>query len=349
MENIEIAGRKIGPGHPVFIVAEAGVNHNGNLEMAKQLADAALEAGADAVKFQTFKSERLVSISAPKAFYQLKETEPRESQFAMLKRLELSFSDFRNLSNYCQKKKILFFSTPFDKESLDFLNELDVPVFKIGSGEITNLPFLEYAARKRKPIILSTGMSQLDEIEQAVRIIRDVGCNQLVLLHCVSDYPADPAEVNLRAIKTMIESFKLPIGYSDHTVGVDIAIAAVAVGACVIEKHLTIDQTLPGPDHRASLEPGEFKMMVTKIRTVELALGHGRKVPTASELENRKIIGRSLAAALDIPQGTVLVSNMLQALRPATGISPAEIMTVVGRRVKRSLKSGQLVHWDDLE
>ena len=349
MKEIEIAGRRIGPGHPVFIVAEAGVNHNGSLEMAKRLIDEAVKAGVDAIKFQTFKAEKLVSSHAPKAAYQLKTTDPDESQLEMLKRLELSFDAFREVRSYCQKKGILFFSTPFDEESVDFLDELGVPLFKIGSGEITNFPFLEYAARKGKPIILSTGMSHLEEVEQAVRIIRSSGCDQLVLLHCVSNYPADPAEVNLRAIKTMIKSFQLPVGYSDHTAGVNIAIAAIALGACMIEKHITIDRTLPGPDHRASLEPIEFKTMITNIRTVELAMGNGRKAPTASELENRKIISRSVAAAFDIPQGTVLISNMLQALRPATGISPILITTIVGRRVKRSLKSGQLVHWEDLE
>ena len=349
MREIEVAGRRIGSGYPVFIIAEAGVNHNGDVELAKRLVDVAAEAGTDAVKFQTFKAERLVSATAPKAEYQLQTTDAGESQLEMLRRLELSPEAHRELQTYCQERGVLFMSTPFDEESADLLDELGVPVFKIGSGEVTNWPFLEYVARKGKPIILSTGMSYLSEVDEAVRVIRDAGCDQLVLLHCISNYPADPADANLRAMQTMATAFQLPTGYSDHTPGIEVVLAAVALGACVIEKHFTLDKNLPGPDHRASLEPHELQALVAGIRTAELALGNGAKRPARSEADNRLIIRRSLAAAFDISKGTVLSSDMLKALRPASGISPALVGHVVGRRARRSLMAGQLIAWGDLE
>ena len=348
-DYIKIARRKISHRHPCFVIAEAGVNHNGDVELAKRLVDVATEAGADAVKFQTFKAERVVSATAPKAEYQLQTTDAAESQLDMLRRLELSPEAHRELQAYCQERGVLFMSTPFDEESADLLDELGVPVFKIGSGEITNCPFLEYVARKGKPIILSTGMSYLSEVDEAVRVIHDAGCDQLVLLHCVSNYPADPADANLRAMQTMATAFQVPVGFSDHTPGIEVALAAVALGACVIEKHFTLDKDLPGPDHRASLEPHGLQALVTGIRTVELALGSGAKRPAQSEADNRLIVRRSLAAAFDIPEGAVLRSDMLRALRPASGISPALVEHVVGRRVRRSLMSGQLITWSDLE
>ena len=348
-DYIEFAGRRIGARSPCFIIAEAGVNHNGDVELAKQLVDAAADAGADAVKFQTFKAERLVSAAAPKAEYQLQTTETSESQLEMLRHLELSPEAHRELQAYCQERGVLFISTPFDKESADLLDELGVPVFKIGSGEVTNWPLLEHIARKGKPIILSTGMSYLSEVGEAVRVIREAGNEQLVLLHCVSNYPANPADVNLRAMQTMAAAFQVPVGYSDHTPGIEAPLAAVALGACVIEKHFTLDKNLPGPDHRASLEPPGLQAMVAGIRTVESALGDGVKQPTLSEADNRSIVRRSLAAAPDIPEGAIIESEMLQSLRPASGISPALIEHVAGRRVRRSLASGQLIDWGDLE
>jgi N-acetylneuraminate synthase/N,N'-diacetyllegionaminate synthase len=349
MNEVEIAGRKVGPGHPCFVIAEAGVNHNGYLELAKKLVDVAVQAGADAIKFQTFKAERVVSAAAPKAEYQLQSTERSESQLEMLRRLELSAEGHHMLQAYCQERGLLFMSTPFDEESADLLEELAVPVFKIGSGEVTSLPFLEYIGRKGKPIILSTGMSNLSEVDEAVRVIRRAGCRQLVLLHCVSNYPADPSDANLRAMHTMAMAFQVPVGYSDHTLGIEVPLAAAALGACVIEKHFTLDRNLPGPDHRASLEPVELGAMVAGIRTVELALGHGEKQPALSEAGNRRVVRRSLAAACDIREGTVLSPEMLTQLRPATGISPALVEHVVGRRARRPLGSGELVTWGDLE
>lgn len=349
MKAIEFAGRKIGPGYPCFVIAEAGVNHNGDVEVAKQLVDVAVDAGADAVKFQTFKAERVVSTAAPKAEYQLSTTDADESQMEMLRHLELSSAAHRELQSYCQEQGILFMSTPFDEGSVDFLDELGVPVFKVGSGEVTNWPLLEHIARKGKPIILSTGMSYLSEVDEAVRVIREAGNEQLVLLHCVSNYPADPADANLRAMQTMAVAFQVPVGYSDHTSGIEVPLAAVVLGACVIEKHFTLDRNLSGPDQRASLEPDELHAMVVGIRTIELALGNGVKQPALSEADNRLVVRRSLAIASDIPEGAIIESDMLQALRPASGISPTLIEHVVGRRVRRSLTSGQLIDWNDLE
>ncbi|MFC2035011.1 N-acetylneuraminate synthase [Chloroflexota bacterium] len=346
---MKIGNRLIGPNEPCFIVAEAGVNHNGDINLAKKLIDAAKEAGVDAVKFQTFKAEELVTKTAEKAAYQLHTTDATESQLEMLQRLELPAKEHRELQIYCQKRDILFLSTPFDEGSVDLLDELGVPVFKISSGEITNWPFLKYIVHKKKPVILSTGMSFLSEVDEAVRVIRQAGCDQLVLLHCVSEYPAALADVNLRAMQTMAIAFQVPVGCSDHTPGIEIAVAAVALGACVFEKHFTLDKNLPGPDHRASLEPQELRALVTEIRTVELALGNGVKRPVQSETNNRLIVRRSLAAASNIPKGTIFTQNILRSLRPANGISPTLIEHVIGRKARRSLMAGQLIAWGDLE
>lgn len=346
---IEVAGRRIGPGQPVLVIAEAGVNHNGDIAIARQLVRRAAEAGADAVKFQTFRADRVVSPAAPKAEYQLETTDPSESQADMLARLELTPEMHREIQDCCAEAGVLFLSTPFDEESVELLDKLGVPAFKTGSGEITNWPFLECVARRGKPVILSTGMSDMSEVEDAVRIIRTAGNERLVLLHCTSSYPADPAHVNLRAIPTMAERFRVPVGYSDHTVGTEAAIAAVALGACVVEKHFTMDRNLPGPDHRASLEPDELGRLVAGIRTVERALGNGVKTVAAGEEMNRTLIRRSLTAAVSIPKGTVIQADMLRSLRPGTGISPSLIERVVGRRAAHALAEGQLLDWEDLE
>ena len=346
---INIGGRKVGPGEPCFIIAEAGVNHNGDVELAKRLVDVAADAGADAVKFQTFKAERLVTASAPKATYQLDTTDAAESQFEMIRSLELSPEAHRELRKRCEHRGMIFMSTPFDQESADFLDGLGVPAFKIGSGEVTNLPLLEHIAHKGKPVILSTGMSDLSEVQRAVNTIKGTGNQELIVLHCVSNYPADPADVNLRAMATMENALGTPVGYSDHTLGIEIPIAAAALGACVIEKHFTIDRTLSGPDHRASLEPPELAAMVKGIRTVESALGSGVKEAVASETNTREVARRSLVANQDLAPGTILTREMLIALRPGTGIPPAELERVVGRRVGRAVSSGHLLSWQDLE
>jgi N-acetylneuraminate synthase len=330
------------------VIAEAGVNHNGDVALAKELINCAVEAGADAVKFQTFKTENLVSASAPKANYQMATTDATESQFEMLKKLELSHEAHHELKAYCRARNILFMSTPFDKASADFLEQLGLAVFKIGSGEVTNWPLLAHIAAKNKPVILSTGMSYLSEVDEAVRVLRQTGNQQVVVLHCVTNYPTDPTSVNLRAMHTLAQALQVPVGYSDHTPGIAVPLAAVAMGACVIEKHFTLDKTLPGPDHRASLDPQALKKMVEGIRIVEQSLGHGLKIPARSESRNRKIVRRSLGANRDIPSGTVLTQQDLVSLRPASGISPTLIKNIVGRKVKRSLKRGQLITWEDL-
>jgi len=346
---VAIGRREVGPGQPCFIIAEAGVNHNGDLEVAKRLVEAAARAGADAVKFQSFKAERVVSALAPKADYQLRATDPAESQLGMLRRLELSPDAQRELQAHCEKEGVLFLSTPFDEESADLLDGLGVRAFKIGSGEITNWPFLEAVGRKGKPVILSTGMSYLGEVDEAVRVLRHAGCEQVILLHCVSEYPAHPADANLRTMRTLEAAFQVPVGFSDHTRGVEVALAAVALGACVIEKHFTLDHDLPGPDHRASLDPEELRGMIAAVRTVERALGDGVKCPAQAELKNRVAARRSLAVVKDIPEGAVLRSDMLEALRPATGIAPTLVGFVVGRKARRSLRAGQLLDWGDLD
>ena len=333
---------------PCVIIAEAGVNHNGDVALAKQLIDAAREAGVDAVKFQTFRSDRVESPSARKAPYQVETTNPKESQLAMLRELELSPEAHSELQAHARRRGLTFLSTPYDEESSDLLDDLGVPVFKIASAECTNLPLLRHVARKGKPIILSTGMCFIGDVDEAVRAIRDAGNQDLVLLHCLSNYPADPEDVNLRAMKTLEVAFSLPVGYSDHAPGHILAVGAVAMGARVIEKHFTIDRSLPGPDHRASLEPEELRVLVRDIRLLESALGDGQKQPTPSELPNLLTMRRSIAAAVSIPADTVLASGMLTALRPGTGISPRFVAEVVGRRVRRSLASGQLLDWSDL-
>ena len=339
---VNISDRQVGPEQPCFIIAEAGVNHNGDLEMARQLVDVAAQAGADAVKFQTFIAEKVVSPAASKAAYQMETTDTGESQLDMVKRLELPFDAFRELYDYCQAKDILFMSTPFDKESVDFLADLDVAVFKIPSGEITNLPFLTHVACKGKPMIVSTGMSYLGEVEAAVRTIEEAGNHDFVLLHCVSNYPADPANVNLRAMQTLAMAFGVPVGYSDHTTGIEVSLAAVAMGACVIEKHFTLDRSLPGPDHRASLEPGELTALVRGIRTVEASLGHGRKEPAASEANTAAVARKSLVAAQDISAGTQLTRDLVAIMRPGTGLPPTALPYLLDRTVRVDVPAGTL-------
>lgn len=343
VKPIEIAGRKVGPGYPCFIIAEAGVNHNGDMDLARRLVGAAVEAGADAVKFQTFKAERLATADAPKAEYQLRTTNETETQFEMLQRLELSAENHEHLRNYCNDLGILFMSSPFDEQSADLLADLDVPVFKIPSGEITNLPYLSHVAGKGRPMIVSTGMASLAEVDTAVQVIRDAGNESYVLLHCVSNYPAEKSDVNLKAMGTMSVEFGVPIGYSDHTMGIEIALAAVALEACVVEKHITLDQNLPGPDHLASLEPGDFAVMVQSIRSVEAALGHGRKEPVASEISTAAVARKSLVAVKDIQAGQLLTADVVGVKRPGTGLSPARLEEVLGRPARQEIPAGSLI------
>jgi len=340
---LKIAGRLVGPGYPCFIIAEAGVNHNGNLERALEMVEAAAAGGADAVKFQTFRAEEVATTEAPKAAYQRKATNQDQSQLDMLRSLELTPEHHESLNACCHEKGILFLSTPFDKTSLDFLASMGMAAIKVPSGEITNLPFLKQVGEKGLPVILSTGMSNLAEVDLAVDALRQAGCASLALLHCVSNYPADPADANLRAMSTMAERFALPVGYSDHTMGSEVALAAVALGACIIEKHFTLDRSLPGPDHMASAEPKALADMVAGIRKVEAALGHGRKEPAPSEADTKAMARRSLVAARDIAAGEILTPEAVTFKRPGTGLGPDRWQEVQGRRAKQNIAVGTLI------
>jgi N,N'-diacetyllegionaminate synthase len=343
---LSIGGRRVGSGCNCFIIAEAGVNHNAEPRLARLMVDAAVEAGADAIKFQTFTAGTLVTESAPKAEYQKQGTDAGESQLEMLRGLELSSAAHREIQDYCRERGITFLSTPFDERAADLLEELEVPAYKISSGDLTNIPLLKHVARKGKPMILSTGMAWLGEVEDAVRAVRDEGCADLVLLQCVSNYPADEEDVNLRAMHTMATAFHAPVGYSDHTTGIEVALAAAALGACVIEKHLTLDRGLPGPDQAASLEPGELSAMVRGIRKVESALGDGRKSPRKSEEPVASVARRSLTAARDMPAGTRLTRDVILARRPGTGLAPNKLESILGRTLRRKIKSGELFNLD---
>ncbi|MGD8386344.1 MAG: N-acetylneuraminate synthase [Desulfobacteraceae bacterium] len=348
MDPVDLGGKKIGPGHPCFVIAEAGVNHNGDVEAAEQLVMAAVEAGADAVKFQTFRASSLVTRSAPKADYQEKST-GSGSQWDMLRGLELPEAAWKEIKTHCEKAGILFLSSVFDEQGIDLLEGLDVAAYKLGSGELTNDSLLRYAAQKRKPLILSTGMSTLDEVSEAVEIVREAGAREIVLLHCVSCYPADPEDANLRAMETLRQAFDVPVGFSDHTVGTEVAFAAVALGATVIEKHFTLDRTLPGPDHKASLEPRELEALIHGIRRVERALGHGRKEPVPAEEDIAKAARRSIVAAEDIPSGTRIREKALAFRRPGTGLAPAERQQLVGRRARTDIPAGTLISMEMVE
>jgi N-acetylneuraminate synthase/N,N'-diacetyllegionaminate synthase len=329
-------------GNKTFIIAEAGVNHNGNISLAKKLIDVAKDVGVDAVKFQTFNAEEVVT-KDPEKTECLEETTGKGSQYKMLKRLELTEGGFKELAVYAKKVGILFLSSPFDKESADLLDKLDVPAFKVASGEISNSPLLKHIAKKGKPIILSTGMATLGEVEEALNVIKREGVEDVILLHCVSNYPAKIEEVNLRAMETLKQAFQTPVGLSDHTLGITASIAAVALGACVIEKHFTLDRSLPGPDHKVSLEPSELREMVRAIKEVEKALGDGIKKPTKEEEEIKKVARRSVVAKGDIPKGTTITEDMLDVKRPGTGIEPKYMGMIIGRKAKENIKMDAII------
>lgn len=332
---------------PTFIIAEVGVNHNGSVKTAKKLINAAKEVGADAVKFQTFKTEEIVTKNAQKAEYQKKTTD-EDSQYEMIKKLELSPNDFRELANYADQKDITFLSSPFDIESVDLLYELGVPLFKLGSGEITNFPLLEHIADKGKPVILSTGMADLGEIEEAINLFKNK-IPELILMHCVTSYPARVEDVNLKVIKTLKCAFKLPVGFSDHTMGIEMDVAAVAMGACALEKHFTLDKNMDGPDHKASLEPAEFKEMVNAIRNVEKGMGTGIKKLTIEEAEIKDIARKSIVANVDIPLGTVLIKSMLTVKRPGYGIEPKYFKSLIGKVTTSKIHKDDILTWDMLK
>lgn len=326
-----------------FIIAEAGDNHNGNIDLAYKLIDIAIDARADCVKFQTFVTEEVISKKAEKAEYQKTTTGASESQYDMVKKLELSFDQFKDLANYCKDNGIIFMSTPFDLPSIAFLDTLDMPYWKIPSGEITNLPYLIKIAETGKPIILSTGMCSIDEISTSVSVLEKHGAKEVSLLHCTTQYPTPMADVNLSAMLTLKNKFDCMVGYSDHTLGIEVPIAARAMGASIIEKHFTIDKTMEGPDHRASLEPDELKAMVMGIRNIELALGDGDKKPAQSEIQNIEIARKSITARAFIKKGTPLTEDNLSCKRPATGISPMQWFDVIGTKAVKDFEEDDII------
>ena len=332
-----------------LIIAEAGVNHNGDFELAKKLVDKAAEAGADIVKFQTCKAENVISRYADKAEYQKKTTGEADSQLDMVRKLMLTYEQYGQLKDYCDEKGITFLSTAFDLPSVDYLHSIGMKMWKIPSGEITNLPLLIKIASLHEPIIMSTGMSKLSEVEDAVKVLKDNGATDITLLHCTTEYPAPYEDVNLKAMETMKEKFNLKVGYSDHTKGIEIPVAAVALGACVIEKHFTLDRNMEGPDHKASLEPHKLKQMVDSIRNVEKAIGDGIKKVSASELKNQDIARKSIIAAKAIKAGEVFSEDNITTKRPGNGINPMRWFDLLGRTAKHDYEEDYLIEKDELD
>lgn len=327
----------------VFIIAEAGVNHNGSYELAKKLIDAAVDAEADAVKFQTFISEKCICKNASKAIYQKQTTDTDESQLEMVKKLELSFEEFSDLKRYCDSKNIMFLSTPFDNDSIDFLNSMGMTIFKIPSGEITNYPYLKRIGSLKKKVILSTGMSTLEEIRKAVKVLKDNGTTDISILHCNTEYPTPIEDVNLNAVNTLRKEFKTNVGYSDHTLGIEVPIAAAAIGADIIEKHFTLDKNMQGPDHKASLEPEELKNMIQSIRNIEKAMGNGEKVVSKSEAKNINIARKSIVANCLIKKGEKFTESNLTCKRPGSGISPMKWNEIIGKTAERDFNEDELI------
>ncbi len=327
-----------------LVIAEAGVNHNGNLETAFKMIEVARNCGADIIKFQTAKPELVISKYAEKASYQKVNTgDSDESQLEMCKKLHFKFEDYYRIVDKCKKEKIRFLSTPFDLDSIEFLHELGMSIWKIPSGEITNLPYLLRIAELHEEIILSTGMSTLDEVKTAIKILQDNGAGKISVLHCTTEYPAPIEDVNLRAMNTMANELQLPVGYSDHTSGIEVSIAAVAIGACIVEKHFTLDKNMPGPDHRASLEPHELKTLIDAIRTIELAMGNGIKAPSPSEIKNIAIARKSVVAKVGIKKGEFFSEKNLTTKRPGDGISPMEWFNLLGKTAIRDFEEDELI------
>ena len=327
----------------VFIIAEAGVNHNGSIDNAIKLIDEASRCGVDAIKFQTFKAEKLVCKNAQKAEYQINNSEIEENQFEMLKKLELDMDIHRILIEHCRQKNIMFLSTPFDLDSIDELESLGMPIFKIPSGEITNYPYLKKVASLNKPIIISTGISTLGEIEEALDILYENNAEDITVLHCNTEYPTAMEDVNLRAMKTIESAFKVKVGYSDHTNGIEISIAAVALGASIIEKHFTLDKNMIGPDHKSSLNPVELEQMVKSIRNIELALGDGVKKPSKSELKNKNVVRKSIVADRSIKKGDIILESDITVKRPANGISPMRWNEVIGSIATKNYEKDEFI------
>jgi len=348
MQTFKIGDRLVGQGQPTFIIAEAGVNHNGDPELAKRLIDVAVVAGADAVKFQTFKAKDGMTQQVKKASYQASNTGSEGTMYDMVKRLELDYSVFTDLKLYCDEKGIVFLSSPHTPDATPFLADL-VPAFKIGSGDLNNLPFLAEAARYGLPMILGTGMATMVEIKEAIQWMRDAGGKDMAVLHCTTSYPCAMEDVNLRAMQTMQTELEVLVGYSDHTPGITVPVMAVAMGAPIIEKHFTLDKEMEGPDHKASLDPAELKAMVKAVREAERALGSTAKTPTNKEEEIKPLVRKSIVANVAIPSGTVISLDMLITKRPGTGIAPKAVDTVVGRTARRDIAADTLIQPEDLQ
>ena len=346
--KIKIGDRRVGDGEPVYIIAEAGSNHDGNLDQARKLADLAKEMGADAIKFQSFLTEKIISKTGfeKKSSFQAKWP---KSVWQTYKDAEFPWDWHGIIADYCKRRGITFLSSSWDKEAVDLLDNLEVPAFKIGSGDITNLPLVKYTAEKGKPIILSTGASTLDEVNESLEVIKSTGNKDIILLHCVVNYPSAVEDANIRAMTTLKDTFGLPVGYSDHTTTDLVSLGAVAAGACVIEKHFTFDRTRPGPDHPYAMEVPEFVAMVKKIRLMERALGSSIKQPAPSEKETVVLQRRSLFANVDIPAGTIITKDMIEILRPAIGLLPKQINTVIGKKAKVSIKKYEPVTWNKIQ
>lgn len=347
MKNIQIGKKVIGAEEPPFIIAEAGSNHNRKLEQAKKLIDVAVEAGVDAIKFQTFSAEKLVAETKLKAKH-LNNVSEESSTHEIFRKIELPREWHIELARYAEEKGVIFLSSPFDEEAVDLLDEIGVPAFKIASGDITNLPLLKYAARKMKPLILSTGASTLGEIDEAVSSIREVGNEKIILLHCVASYPTSMEDANLTSIVAINNAFNLPTGYSDHTLGIIAPIVAVTMGAVVIEKHFTLSRNMVGPDHFYAIEPAELKTMVENLRAVKKLKGASTKQVVKTELECRKLGRRSIYATVDIPSGSTITKEMLSILRPAIGLDPKFIDIVIGRKAVADIHRYEPITWDKI-
>ncbi|MDP3696588.1 MAG: N-acetylneuraminate synthase [Candidatus Taylorbacteria bacterium] len=345
---IKIGDKLVGLNQPVFIVAEAGVNHNGELKLAKKLIDVAAQAGVDAIKFQTFDPKTLVTKNAAKAKYQTNDN-GRESQYEMLEKIMLPRKWHKELRNYAKKKGLIFLSTPFSKNDADFLIKLGVPAIKVSSSDANNIPYLTYIAAQNIPIILSTGMSDMEEIRESVKNILKMGNNKLIVLHCTTNYPTPFEEANIKAIPALAQEFGLIIGFSDHTLGIEAPIAAVAIGAKIIEKHFTLDKKLPGPDHKASLEPEELKKMTRSIRNIEKALGNGKKIPFPSEKKISNAARKSIIAIQNIKRGQIITADYIDIKRPGNGLSPKYYPEIIGAKAIKDIKADTLLKINDYE
>ena len=347
-ESLTIQNHTIGIDQPAFIIAEAGVNHNGDINLAKQLVAEAKKAGANCVKFQTFKADRVATECSPKANYQLKSTDPNESQLEMLRKLELGYKEHRDLIQKCNEENIIFLSTPYNHEDADFLDEIGIPAFKLASIHIAEPSFLQYVAQKGKPIILSTGMATLAEVDDAVRAIQDTGNNQLALLQCTTNYPSKLKDANLHAMQTMRDALNVIVGYSDHTQTDTACIVAIGLGANVIEKHFTLDKILPGPDQSSSSDPDDFYRLVKSVRDAELSLGSSLKRPAPVEVINAQGMRRSIVARKNIKPGSIINEELVTFKRPATGISPRFLSLIIGKTATREIITDEMLQWSDI-